>query len=87
MIDPKAAFLKEPEAKEFADLVNKPAFRKAATYALAELATNLPPTSSVQMAWDNACKLEGARLMLDTLDFLVSAEIRKPPLRKNLIPT
>lgn len=87
MLNPKAAFLQEPEAKEFADLIGRASFKKACAYAIAQFALSLPPNSNVQSAWDNACKLEGARQMLQTLEYLVAPEPKPTLPSRALKPT
>lgn len=87
MIDPITDFLKEPEAKEFADMVNKPAFKKACVYALAQYAMDMPSTTNAAASWDNASRMNGAKAILHTLEFLVNPVPKRTLPNKNLLPT
>lgn len=80
MIDPKAEFLKEPEAKEFADMVARKSFKKGCAYALAQLAMTLPANS-------NPFVLDGARLLLSTLEYIVAPEPNRQLPSRALKPT
>lgn len=81
MIDPRAQFLTEPEAKEFADFISRPSFKKASVYALAMVASNLSGFT------DANARLAGAQQLLSALDSLVTPDTRPTLPNKSLKPT
>ena len=71
---PKTDFLKTPDAKTHADLVNTPAFKSAMRFALLEFMERQPRGAAIAEAWDSHSQLQGAIKFSRILEELSTVE-------------
>jgi hypothetical protein len=80
--NPKQAFLESQHRATFEKLTEQEAFRVACEYAMLEMVAEMPDPGDPSKAWDSACKIAGARRLLDILATLHQA----PPEMKSVKP-
>lgn len=80
MINPKERFQKSPYNKAHADLVKQDGFHSAIEAALSVMSLNLPSTENVSRAWDNACRMQGAKDFVEILLNLSEPTKERPPM-------
>jgi len=80
--EPKQAFLESQHRAAFEQIANQEAFKVACEYAMLEMVAELPDPREPSNSWDSACKVAGARRLLDILATLHQA----PPEMKSVKP-
>lgn len=92
MKNPKAEFKADkPRVLKLQGILEDPDVDLALRTAFSQVAWDLPSTSTPQAAWNNACLIQGAKMLLEKLDELVSPARPEPkninhPLKHDDIP-